>query len=140
MAAAAQEASSIGQSGVTEALAARYREILPEGCTVEAKGPVLSTSFPGGVGSVFFGNFFLHFAFFGAEYRLREFAKMAFGDLPRLVARSAHHVKRLQWSAIGTTCHVLVTSEEVRVWYGESEREEDAVLRVRPIPRSELGL
>jgi hypothetical protein len=33
-----------------------------------------------------------------------------------------------------------VTREEVRVWYGHTGDEDDAVLRVRPIPRSELGL
>lgn len=135
-----QGAPSIGPSGVTEAVAARYREILPKGCVVEAKGPILSTQLPGCVGSVFFGNFILRFPFLGAEYRLEEFAKMAFGRLPGLVSASAKHVKGLEWPAIGTTCHVRVTADEVRIWYGNSDIEEEAVLKVRPIPRSELGL
>jgi len=34
----------------------------------------------------------------------------------------------------------MVTDTEVRVWFGHSDIEEDAVITVRPISRSELGL
>jgi len=67
-------------SGVTEAVAARYREILPSSFVVETSGPILNVKGPG-IGNIFFGNFVLHFPFLPAKYRLEQFAKLAFGDL-----------------------------------------------------------
>ena len=129
-----------GPSGVTEAVATRYREILPDCFHIETNGPVLSIEAPGHSG-LFFGNFILHMPLLPAGRRLEEFAKVAFGDLPKTVA----YVKELgflgaDWPALGTTCHARVTAEEVRIWYGLSDKEEEAVLTVRPIPRSELGV
>jgi hypothetical protein len=121
---------------VTEAVAARYREILPPAF---ANGPLLSMAYPGG-GGLFFGNFVLHFPLFPATYRLEQFAKMAFGDLPETVAGVAKLWPAVSWAAIGTTCHVRVTSDEVRIWFGHSDHEDDAVLNVRPIPRADLGI
>jgi hypothetical protein len=120
-------------------VATRYREILPPYFVVETSGPILNMTHPGG-GDMFFGNFILHFPFLPATYRLEEFAKMAFGHLPEKVASAANIWPGLSWVAIGTTCHVRVTREEVHIWYGHTDKEDEAVLTVRPIPRSELGI
>lgn len=127
-------------SGATEAVAARYREILPDWFQIETNGPVLSIKAPGHSGT-FFGNFILHMPLQSARYRLEQYTQKAFGDLPKIVA----YVKGLglvdfDWPALGASCHVRVTQDEVRVWYGRSDSEEEAVLTVRAIPRSELGV
>ena len=129
----------LGPSGVTEAVATRYREILPEDFEVETNGPLLLMKYPGGSVS-FFGNFVLHMPLLPAEYRLREFAKIAFKDLPEQVAKATVFRPEITWPALGTECHVRVTNTEVHVWYGYNDDEDDAVLIVRPIPRSELGV
>ena len=78
----------LGPSGVTEAVATRYREILPPSFQVETNGPLLTVLNPGG-GHTFFGNFVLHIPFLPARYRLEQFATIAFGDLPDHVGRAA---------------------------------------------------
>jgi hypothetical protein len=130
---------SLGPSGVTEAIAARYREILPPGFVVETNGPILNVKTPTG-GSVFFGNFILRFPFLPAKYRLERFAHVAFGNLPEQIAHAASIFPDVEWPAIGTTCHVRVSIDEVHIWYGHTDNEDEAVLKVRPIPRTELGL
>ena len=127
----------LGPSGVTEAVATRYREILPSVFEIETNGPLLLMRYPGGSLS-FFGNFVLHVPLLSAEYRLSEFAKIAFKDLPEHVARVAVHRPEITWAALGTECHVRVTHDDVHVWYGHSDSEDDAALVVRPIPRSDL--
>lgn len=129
-----------GPSGVTEAVASRYREILPDCFVVETNGPVLSLKVPGH-SSLFFGNLILRLPLLPRRRRLEEFAKEAFGRLPSTVAHVREvGVADVLWPALGTNCHVLVTEDEVRIWYGLTDDEDEAVLTVRPIPRSELGL
>jgi hypothetical protein len=132
-------AGSLGPSGVTEAVAARYREILPPRYVVETSGPLLNVKAPGG-GGVFFGNFILHLRFLPVKYRMEQFAMMAFGHLPEQIAHAADLFPDVAWSAMGSSCHVKATSNEVHIWYGHSENEDEAILRVRPILRSEFGI
>jgi hypothetical protein len=89
---------------------------------------------------MFFGNFVLHIPFLPAKYRLEQFAKIAFGDLPEHVGRAANLYPDLTWTAIGTNCYSKVTRDELRIWFGHSANEDEAVLTVRPIPRSEVGV
>jgi len=89
---------------------------------------------------MFFGNFVLHIPFLPARYRLEQFAKIAFGDLPEHVSRAARIAPEVTWPAIGTTCYSRVTRDELRIWFGHSSDERAAVLTVRPIPRTELGV
>jgi hypothetical protein len=130
----------VGPSGVTEAVAARYREILPPSIEVTTDGPVLNMNMPGSWGS-FFGNYLLHFRFLPAKYRLEQFIKITFGELPERVSRAGRFDPSLKtWPAIGTSCYTRVTRDEVRIWFGHSNNEDEAVLTVRPIPRSEIGI
>jgi len=131
--------SSLDPSGVTEAVAARYREILPPGYVVETSGPLLNVKAPDG-GNLFFGNFILHFRFLPVKYRMEQFAMAAFRHLPERVAHAAALLPHFTWPAIGTTCHVKATNNEVRIWYGHTDNEDEAVLKVRPILRTELGI
>jgi hypothetical protein len=134
-----QPRDGLGPSGVTEAIAAGYREILPSSFQVETNGPLLNVQSPG-VGHMFFGNFVLHILFLSARYRLEQFAKIAFGDLPDYVGRAARLSTEMTWPAVGTTCYSKVTKKELRIWFGHSSDESAAVLTVRPIPRAELGV
>jgi hypothetical protein len=131
--------AKLGPSGVTEAVATRYREILPPTFEVDTNGPLLNVLHPGG-GHLFFGNFVLHIPFLPAKYRLEQFVEIAFGDLPERVGRAAEVFPDATWPAIGTECYSRVTPDEVRIWFGRSDNEQDAVLTVRPISRAELGV
>jgi hypothetical protein len=124
---------------VTETIATRYREILPAVFEVETNGPLLLMKYPGGSVS-FFGNFVLHMPLLSADYRLRGFAKIAFKDLPGQVAKAVTFQPEITWPGLGTECHVRVTDDDVHVWFGHSDREKEALLVVRPILRSELGV
>ena len=106
---------------------------------VTTNGPILSLRHPG-FGHMFFGNFVLHIPFLPAKYRLEQFANIAFGDLPEHVGRAADHFPELTWPAIGANCYSRVTRDELHIWFGHSANEAEAVLTVRPIPRSELGV
>ena len=124
---------------MTEAVASRYREVLPECFVVETRGPMLRVKAPGHSG-LFFGNLILHIPLLPAKRRLEKFVEVAFGDLPRTVAHVSDIEPDVNWPALGTTCHWRVTRDEVHVWYGHSDQENEAVLTVRPFSRRELGI
>ena len=135
------DTDGVDPSGVTEAVAERYREILPAEFTVETNGPFLTWRASGsGASSMFFGNWMLHVPWLSKTARLERFAQMAFGKLPREVASVMNRNPSLVWPARGTTCHVRVTDSEVHIWFGMTDQEADAVLKVRPISREELGI
>ena len=82
----------------------------------------------------------LHIPLMSEKDRLERFAKMYFESLPAAVARVASVKPSIAWPATGMPCHVRVTTSEIRIWYGPTDNENDAVLTVRPIPRTELGV
>jgi hypothetical protein len=133
--------SSVGPSEVWELIATRYREILPSSFVVEADRSMLSVTTPSGA-MVITGppTLVLRVPLLPVRYRLEQFAKSYFGQLPEQVAQVARVVPEVTWPAIGTTCHIKATNNEVRIWYGHTDNEEEAVLKVQPILRSELGI
>jgi hypothetical protein len=111
---------------IAECLGERLREVLPqEEYRVEVNGPILDVK--GKSGSSATGILGLHLLEHGTPEekltRVFEAAGDCFGSMV----------------ATGSRPHVRVTDEAVDLWWGAPEPEEASV-RLRPIPRCQLGL
>ncbi len=126
--------TSEAKTSAAQVVAARYREILPTEVSVTTAGPIVRVR-AGTQGWTFFGGFLLHVPVLAPSFRLQQFARYAFAPLPSQVANAG-----VDWRvSTGLKCHVLVTRSDVKVWFGHSTIQDEAVLSVRPIARSELG-
>jgi hypothetical protein len=122
-------------AAIAQSLGERLREVLPEdGYTVEVNGPVLDVtraqggSFTGmlGVGLIEPGT---------PEEKLTRLYTDAARSLRHLVTKP--YRERLPGS--GSDPHVVVTDTAIELWWGAADPA-DALVRLRPIPRSEIGL
>jgi hypothetical protein len=121
-------------AAIAEALGSRLREILPaEGYRVEVNGPVLDIKW--GIASSWTGVLGMHLLEPGTEQEklMRVFQSAAQGFRNVIVA--AHNGARPQCQF---EPHVSITDDAVHLWWG-SPTVENAAVRLRPIPRSELG-
>jgi hypothetical protein len=127
-------------AAVTTAVAERFREILPaDEFKVEvqdARLQVTAHGFRRGAGSTMSGpgQVSLHLPM-PTSLRLRVFFENEARGLQEFVSK----VRRRPWPSDSAQPHVLVTDNEVHVWYGSSD-ESQAELRWRPFSWSELGL
>lgn len=123
-------------SAIAAALGTRLREILPEadGWTVDVEGPVLTVR--SGRGSSSTGMPGLTLMKPGsAESKLQHVFETEAEALTDWVA----YAQQGNPPHSGFDPHVSVTTDAVHVWWG-GPTEADAAVRLRPIPRSELGM
>jgi hypothetical protein len=127
-----------GEARVIGVLAERIEELLAaESFQVSTDGRTITVSGTGelsGRANVFMPVFIwrlpmpatqrLDMLFESASRRLQEFLTAAYGK---------------PWPSSGAEAHVSVRDDVISVWWG-GEAEEDAVERLRPIDRSEVGL
>jgi hypothetical protein len=110
---------------IAECLGERLREVLPaEEYRVEVNGPILDVK--GTRGNSATGILGLHLLERGTpEEKLTRVFESAGGSFRNMVAAGEPHV--------------IVTDEAIDLWWGSAEPERASV-RLRPIPRSQLGL
>ncbi len=126
---------SEAKTNAAQVIATRYREILPSEASVTTSGPIVHVR-AGDRGWYFFGTLLLHIPFLTPRFRLEQLARYAFNPLPSQVTNAG-----VDWAVTtGQRCHVLVTRSDVKVWFGHSPVQDEAVLSVRPIARAELGV
>jgi hypothetical protein len=127
-----------GESAFINALAERTAELVDgreldvasdgKTITLTGRGPL------GGMTSILMPFFILR-APAGLEERL-EMALRSHGDrLQQLLSR----IHGSPWPADGATTRVAVNAERLSLWWGGT-REEEAVARLRPMIRAEIGI
>jgi hypothetical protein len=143
---AADEPEPVGarwpQVDVAEALisawAPRIREVLPAGATVEYNGGVhysiRVTGASSGVSSSQTPMLELMLPGTAAQKLERAYRKQA-ETLQDVISKGL----KVQWPAPGAKPHVEVGSEKIEIWWATPATPQ-ATLRIRPIPRAELGI
>lgn len=123
---------------LTAVIADRIAEVLPEQeFCLKLAHPIISVN---GIGSRY-GNGYstapamLWYLPLPAAHRL----KMIFETQTRDLQRFLSNVRREPWPARGAQPHVEVTLSAIHAWWGGAA-EADAVLRLRPVSREELGI
>ena len=121
-------------------LATRWREILPPNefdVMQEGLSLVVTAVDPGGEwrGAFSAGSLLELRIPVSRSLRLKIYFENQARELQEFVSKHRQH----PWPSRGAASHVLVTQDEIRVWYGPSD-ETRADLRWRPIQRSVLGL
>jgi hypothetical protein len=123
---------------LTAVIADRLAEVLPQQeFRLKLVPPIISVD---GIGSRY-GNGYstaaalLWYLPLPASRRLKLIFERQTGDLQRFLT----NVRGAPWPARGARPHVQITSDTIRAWWGGST-EADAVVRLRPISRDELGV
>jgi hypothetical protein len=120
---------------IAESLGERLREVLPsEGYHVEAKGPILDVKWGRANSSMGIVGLYLVERGTPEEKLTRVFEEA--GESFQNVIASAH---RDRWPGCGFEPHTRVTHEAIDLWWG-APAIDDAPVRLRPIPRSLLGV
>lgn len=118
------------------ALLDRVRDILPADVQFDTAGNGGSIAYQaprgGGVANPFIA---LRFPF-PPKLRL-NLAVMEFLKLCQMRVRM---MAEPDWPAVDAVPHVQVGSTEIRLWYGSSDDESTASVRIQPISRSEINL
>jgi hypothetical protein len=121
-------------AAIAQSLGERLREVLPEGYAVEVNGPALDVKRTrGGSAAGMWGMLLLERGT-RVEKLTRVYADAA-ESLRHLV--TAPHRERFPRS--GSDPHVAVSDTAIEVWWGADDPA-DAAVRLRPIPRSEIGV
>ena len=118
---------------ISAEVAARFRELLPPDFTVEVDESDLLLAAPSGRRILRADRL--------VEHRMRpeqavRHMQFIFGPLPKVMSRFAE----VGWPAVGFACFAAPFDDGVHVWYGPTDDEDAAVLRVRPFPWAVFGL
>jgi hypothetical protein len=132
-------------TAIAKSLADRLAEVLPaDEYTVSVNGPVLDVKGARGNSSAGVPGMLLLERGTPEEKLTRTYASWA--ESLRGMIAGAHRqspaataMHRARFPAAFFDPHVLVTDETIGVWWGGADPEE-ALVRLRPIPRSEIGL
>jgi hypothetical protein len=119
---------------IAAALAERVREVLPaDRYAVSAEGPVLDVKTEGGGASALLALMLIERG--PTDHKLQ----LVFDEAARMLSNMIQGAYRTRYPGNAFEPHARVTSEAVTVWWGASNVD-DAPVRLRPIPRAELGV
>lgn len=123
---------------LTAVIADRLADVLPEQeFRLKLAHPIIRVD---GIGNRY-GNGYstapalLWYLPFSASRRLELIFERQTGDLQRFLS----NVRGRPWPRHGARSHVDVTSSEIRAWWGGAI-EAEAIVRLRPVSRDELGV